>query len=217
MFKVLMTAALCSLLACQAQAQTDAASREREMLRRAQAALRDVTAERDTLRAERASLSAQLAQAETERGAAREAAATLRPQLRRAEEERSAQREQVESLQREHAAALESLRQSAAAREVELQVQLQQTQTERNERTLSNQRLTALLGEATQARLDAEQRVADLYALSLTVIERWRQKTPAEALADTEGLIGIQGVRAENQAQGWRDEADALSRPAAVR
>ena len=69
----------------------------------------------------------------------------------------------------------------------------------------------ALLSARSAALQDAQQRNAALHTLSRELIERWRAKTPAEALAHTETLIGIAGVRAEDQAEQWRARADALA------
>lgn len=194
-----------------AAAQQAPASREREALRRAQAALRDTTAERDALRSEKAALAAQQAQAAQDLAAARASAAALRPQLTQAAQEAEALRAELARLQQAHAQALAEAQRSSAEREATLQQQLASTRRERDERTAANQALVALLSARTAALQDAQRRNAALHTLSRELIERWRGKTPAEALAHTETLIGIAGVRAEDQAEEWRARADALA------
>jgi chromosome segregation ATPase len=188
------------------QAQADNNARERELLRRAQAALRDVTAERDNLRAERASLAAQLTQSKADAESAGRTANALRPQVQRAEAGREALQAELTALREQHAAAMAELQSGRQARERELQQQVQRLRQERDERTLANQRVSALLA-------DARRRLQELHTLSRTFIDRWRHKTPAETLAHTETLIGIAGVRAEDQAEQWRSEVDALLQP----
>lgn len=196
---------------CIAAAQQPPASREREALRRAQAALRDTTAERDALRSEKAALAAKQAQAAQDLAAARASASALRPQLTQAAQEAEALRAELARLQQAHAQALAEAQRSSAEREATLQQQLAGTRRERDERTAANQALVGLLAARTAALQDAQQRNAALHTLSRELIERWRGKTPAEALAHTETLIGIAGVRAEDQAEQWRARADALA------
>jgi hypothetical protein len=196
---------------CSAWAQTpQPGQRERELLRRAQAALRDVTAERDALRAEKQALVAREAQASKEGAATAASAASLRIQLARAREEAEALRTQLETARRESADRLAALERGAAERETALRQQLAGALRERDERTASNQRVTALLADSTAALAEAQRRNAELHAFSRELIERWRNKTAAEALAQAEPLFGVAAVRAEDQAEAWRRQADAL-------
>ena len=202
-----------------AQAQAPQ-SRERELLRRAQAALREVTAERDALRAAEAALKARLADAEAAVERARADATALSGPLRQAERASAqleatlqAEREQAVKAQAEAQAALGA----AAGREAKLSTDLAAVRAALDERTQANHSVSALLARTTAALRDAERRNADLHTLSLTLIDRWRHKTPAEALLQSETLVGVAGVRAEDQAEQWRQQADALSRPATAR
>lgn len=192
-------------------------SRERELLRRAQAALRDVTAERDNLRATEAASQARLSALETALERARAEATALRPPLERARAE-AAETQSLLQAERAKFQQAEAEQQAAAARrEATLRAEAAALRQALAERTLANRSLSVLLERGTAALLDAERRNAELHALSLRLIDRWRHKTPAEALLHGETLIGVAGVRAEDQAEQWRAQADALSRPSAAR
>lgn len=202
------------------EAQTQAQgqqSRERELLRRAQAALRDTAAERDTLRASELALKAALADAGAELDRARAEAAALRGRLQDAEAGRVQLRGTLEAERDQATRSQSTLQAAAAAREAALREELASLRQALDERTLSNRRVSTLLEQATASLRDTEKRNADLHALSLTLIDRWRHKTPAEALLHGETLVGVAGVRAEDQAERWRQQADMLARPAAGR
>lgn len=190
-------------------------SRERELLRRTQAALRDVTGERDALRASEAALRLELEQA---RDAARAAAGTLdavEPQLARARQDAQALRAEIDALRRQHAQALERVQQEAAAREASLRQALAARTAESEERLAANRRVTTLLEAAQTALRDAQRRNAELAALGLELVDQWRHKTPAEAWSDTESVVGIAGVRAEDRAERWRTRIGELALPQA--
>lgn len=198
------------------QAQSNAAaSRERELLRRAQAALRDVTAERDALRAELAALKARSDSLASAAESARADAAALRPQLARSRDEAVALRAELEAVRAGFASETAQAQAQAAGREAALAQRLAVAEGERDERTAANQALSALLARRSAALRDAERRNDELHAIGRTLVERWRLKTPAEAMLATEPLTGLGAVRAEDQAERWRLELDALNRPAA--
>lgn len=202
------------LLAAQFAAAQAPQSRERELLRRAQAALRDVTAERDALRAAEAALKAQLSEAEAARDRARAEVAALSASLRQAQAERDALQGSLQA-EREQAARLQAGQQAAAvAREAAWQQDIAALRSTLEERTLANRSLSALLERANEALRDAERRNAELHAMGLILIERWRHKSAAEAWLHEEPVVGVAGVRAEDQAEQWRLKLDALRRPA---
>lgn len=192
-------------------------SRERELLRRAQAALRDLSAERDALRAAEAALKARLAEAESARDQARAEVAAQRAPLQQAQAENQRLQAGLGSTRERAARDKAEWQATLAAREAAWAAERAASQQVLDERTQANRSLGALLERKTAALQDAERRNAELYGLSLVLIERWRHKSPAEAVLHGESLVGIAGVRAEDQAEQWRLQADALSRPAPAR
>lgn len=206
---------LCLLLqAAAAGAQGQTASREREALRRTQAALREASAERDALKAQIAALTAREAEAAKQATAAGTAAAALRPRLQRAQGEAEALRAELAVAKQQHEQALAEARRGATQREEVLRTQLQAALRERDERATANRSVGALLGETTASLDEARRRNGDLHALARELIERWRHKTPAEALLAADPVLGLAGVRAEDQAERWRRQADDLRLPA---
>lgn len=199
-----------ALLAGSALAQKDAPSRERELLRRAQAALREATAQRDATLAEKAAL-------QKERDAAREELTRQRSQAARAlasEREQATTsaataRNELDSARREASAA----QAAAAEREAALRRQLQTTQHNLAERTQANNALSSLLETATKRAGDAERRNDELHTLALDLVDRWRNKSPAQQMADTDPIFGIGAVRSEDQAEALRSRVHALRRP----
>jgi hypothetical protein len=199
-----------------AQGKDDRASREREQLRRAQASLRDTSAERDTLKAEKAVLAAQQDRLAKDSAAAKAQAATLRQQLARGQADADALRMEVAALKERSAAEATAQQTAAAEREAALQQQLAAVRRDIADRAVANQRLVALLEASTTALREADGRNRSLHAMGLALVDRWRHKTPVEALVQSEALVGVAGVRAEDEAETLRTRLDALlSAPAA--
>lgn len=188
-------------------------SREREMLRRTQAALREAQAAQDALRA-------QLAQLQGQQQSAANEAAALRSRLGRLEAERRSGQARLDEHQlavQQLTSALDAQRRQAddaAARQAQALAacrrQGEVLQAERDERTAANSQLVALLQARTASESDLQRRLEQMHALSSELVRRWLRKTPAEALGDLERVSGVGSVRAEDQAERWRAELDAL-------
>lgn len=214
----LLMAALATVVMCSsalAQGQPDArASREREMLRRSQAALKEAQAQREALAAEKQQLQQQHDKALAERDAVAGQARSGQEQARRARAD--AQRLQAE-LEAERAklpplqAELE--RQKAElARAVEvfqaLQQQLAEARREATTRAQANAAVTALLERATTALADAEAKNRQMHAAGLAALQRFRSKSADDLRAQNEPFLGLTAVRIENEAEALRTELD---------
>lgn len=208
--RCLAAALAMACLPASAQDNNATASREREALRRAQAALNDTRRELAALQAERASLLRDKDAAAAEALRARQARDALQSELRAAQQQAAALRgEQQSAVDR-----LRTERQDDAARSAERDRQaaaeaarLQQQLAERS-RTVAA--VTALLERATQALAEAETQNRQLHAMAVEAVERWRGKTPADAALQSDPLLGLTQVRIENVAEDLRSRADAL-------
>lgn len=192
-------------------------AREREQLRRVQLSLREANAERDALRAEKAVLSAQ--QQNLVQDAARASAqlAALKRELAALQQTHAALDARAHALARDGQLARDELaaaQQQAQQQQASLQQQLLQARAESAARQQANQRLVALLASGTMALRESTARNEALHALGLELVQRWQHKTAAEALAQSEPLFGLGAVRAEDQAQAWRSQLQALQPPA---
>ena len=194
-------------------AAQDNNSREREALRRAQAALNDTRRELAAAQAERSGLQREKEAAAAQAQAAQQARDGLQAQLRglqqqlaalRAEQQVQAERQRSER-EADTAAAAQRQRQ-AATQQAELQAQLDESRR-------ANASVTQLLERATRALAEAEDKNRQLHALALQAVERYRAKTPAEAALQGDPLLGLTQVRIENEAEALRAQADALRLP----
>ncbi|MCR5867680.1 hypothetical protein [Aquincola sp. J276] len=178
-------------------------SREREALRRAQAALNDTRRELAALQAERAQLLRDREAAAAQAAAAEQARQALLAQHGRLQQQlaalRSAQEAQAAADAQRHAQATAD----AAAQATALQQRLAEQQR-------SNAAVTALLERATQALAASEDRNRQLHALALQAVERYRSKTPTEAALQGDPLLGLTQIRIDNVAEELRTQADAL-------
>jgi chromosome segregation ATPase len=191
-----------------------APSREREALRRAQAALQQSQQERDALAAEKATLQRQAQDADkrTQALQARLAAAMRELQLEReavaaaraetlalrgeVERERASAEERVQAAERRH-------RQELAA----LQGQI-------GERTRTNQALVAQLEVTASALREAEARNLRLHQLGEQALALYRGLTPGERLRQADRLFGLTAVQIESQAEELLARLDAERLPA---
>jgi chromosome segregation ATPase len=194
-------------------AQTDAKpSREREQLRRSQAALQAAQSRADGLEAEKAACLREKDDAgKKEQQSQRAAARRLQAQAEQAQGE-------VQRLREDLALAIKGRQQSEAAL-VESEGKLQQTlaQARRNEAELraGNGALAALLELKTQALTAAEARNRELYSLGVQFLDQWLNKTVAEATVQQEPVLGLVKVGMQERAERMRASLDA-QRPASA-
>lgn len=214
---VLVRLAACLLLlatGAESFAQTtDRASREREMLRRSQAALQQAQTERDAAQAEKALV-------EKERDGLREQAAKAASGQAQTARALSAERHKVQSEIDAFKQALADAKRRAEEQTTKLSEQDRQWQEQAAtlrqalaERTQANSQLTALLQKSTAERTAADERNLQLHALALELVERWRNKGLVEQALQAEPVLGLRSVRIENTAEELRARADALRPP----
>jgi hypothetical protein len=205
-----LSALLLTLLAGAALAQQPAPSREREMLRRSQAALQEAAAQRDAAVAEKAAVQKERDAARDEAGKARAAAArTLGAERQRAQADLEAVRAELVQLRQQMQAQAEA----AAAQEQKSAQAAAALRRELAERTLANVQLVALLEKSTGALAASEQRNRELHALGLELVERWRSKGADEQRLQAEPVLGLRAVRIEDEAEALRTRLHALRAP----
>ena len=209
--------ALMLLLTLPAAAQEDAgrAAREREALRRTQAALKQSQEQQATLAREKIELSSQLAsqrdslgassrRAESQLAVSRSEVAKARAELARVSAELAALRGQAESDAK-----------TAQARTEESSKRLDDATRLVAERTRTVASLTALLERATQLLAAAEKSNREMHAFGLQLIDRVRGQADTEGSVPVDPILGLRQVRIENRAEELRDRLDALKLAAA--
>lgn len=210
----LATAFVCLLALPQANAQDSSkASREREGLRRAQAALQHTTAERDALTAEKAALAGQLADTQAQLAKAQAASRALQ----------ASSLQQVAALARQHgelAASRLAVQQAASAtatsaeastsQALALQQQLATLRSESAGRAQTVAALVQLLERSVTALAAAELANAQLFAAGLDAVNRLRSKTLDDSQARADPMLGLRAVQIENEAEALRSALDKL-------
>jgi septal ring factor EnvC (AmiA/AmiB activator) len=214
---VLATVMLLGAVPAAAQDNAGRAAREREALRRTQAALKQSQEQQAALAREKAELSSQLASQRDSQGAslrrtqsqlnaAQSEAAKTRAELARVSAELAALRGQAE---------VDS--QAAQARTQELVTRLDDAARVAAERTRTAASLTALLERATQTLAAAEKSNREMHAYGLQLIDEVRGRASTDASAAADPVLGLRQVRIENRAEALRDGLDALKLPAQAR
>jgi hypothetical protein len=193
--------------------QPDArASREREMLRRAQAALQQASGERDALQAEKATLLQErdTLKQQTERGA---------DELRGSKAEAAGRKAETDRLQ----AALSEAQRTGSAqkqagdeREAALRSQLAGVQRELADRSAANRQLAALLERQTGLLTASEERNRGLHAIGHELLALWLTKTPIDNAVQNEPFFGLREVAMQDRAETLRARIDALLTPTAA-
>lgn len=205
-------------LACLAQAQAQnageaRASREREMLRRAQSALKEAQGARDTLTAEKTALAAERDKLGTELAALRQQGQarqrSQQAELQRLQADVERQAAELEALKRSSSQAAEE----ATRRDAEQRERIATLQRELAERTQANRTLAQLLERSSAEARAADARAAQLHALGLGLIERWRGRTQDDLAAIKEPVFGLAAVAMEGSAESLRQQLDALRPP----
>ncbi|OYV01381.1 MAG: hypothetical protein CFE45_05095 [Burkholderiales bacterium PBB5] len=214
-----LTLALALAVPLLAHAQADnKVSREREALRRAQAALHEAQQQRDALQAERGPL-LEKAKADAEAALApqRRATATAQAEVRQL-------REALAKLQAEQAAERQAAQQAATAatqaaqdntrRDQAQRAQIDQLRNESDERRQANATLSKLLEQRSKALADAQRRVGELHAAGMEALTLYRDKDRLTGALQDDPVLGLTGVRVENRVQALRQRLDGLQQPA---
>lgn len=206
---LLLSAAATLSLSC--AAQDDHGSREKEALRRTQAALRQaqeqqaaLAREKDDLTSQRDKLDDTAKHAQSQLAGARSEAARLNATLARQAEDAAAAKARDDAERRDLAARLEQQSQRLA-----------DTQRTADERARANAALVALLEHATQSLAAVEKANGEMHALGLRMIDRIRGRDESPQAPDP--VLGFDQVKLENEAERLRDQLDAAKLPAAAR
>lgn len=200
-----MAAALCLILMMPTSLLAegnDKASREREMLRRAQQELRRLQQENAELLRGKQKAEADLQAAAAEAaglGAARERSAALEAQLARL---------------RQEAADLGGRQASAEAQVRDLGQQGEEARRTLAERDAQIQHLSAQIDRTEVQRSACEAKNARLFEHAEVLLQRYRDKGVMDALAQREPVFGFKEVEVENTVQEYRDKLAEQKLPA---
>jgi chromosome segregation ATPase len=183
------------------------AARERELLRRAQAAQKQAEEARGTLEAEKSKLADQLKDAESR---AAKVAGSASKERKRADDLQRSLDETVRARD-----LLQKDKDGLTVRVAEVEKQLRETQAELARiRSALAEREAALTdskafgARETTARQEAEQKNARLYALSRDLIDKYRSQGFWDSVKRREPFTGLKQVEVENLLEGYRDRAD---------
>ena len=173
-------------------------SREREMLRRAQEALRQSQTENGTLAQSKADaeqkLKAATAQIEAARNSSKSETAAVRAKLKAATDAQADVARQLE----------ESRKQIAA-----LTAKQQETAATLSTRESDIKRLTADLETSRTAGTACEAKNLKLYEYSQDLAHRYQKKGVWAALSQKEPVLGLGGVKEENVLQEYQQKFDS--------
>lgn len=183
------------------------ASRERELLRRAQQQLQQTQAQLGALQAENGKLAQALAEAERARDAARGRLGRVERDLRLEKQQREAVQKEIETV-RQEAAQLRSQLAQERERLAALQATLGDTQGKLRATAAEKDTL-----ERTRTRLErelaaSEERNRELYKLGRELMVRFENKTCGEILWEKEPFTGLRRVQTENLLEYYRDRLD---------
>jgi small-conductance mechanosensitive channel len=183
------------------------AKRDREQLQRTRSALKDTTAQRDALQAEKAAWEAErqrlTADATRNKGAERNAA-TLRKQL----QDGDARTQQLSVDLAALRTSLTQAEQQAQEREAALRLQLQTAQREANERATAVRATAQLLERSTAELGRAESANRQLHAAGLRAITVLKLEWLAQERPPLDPL-GLAAVRHENALASLREALDS--------
>jgi len=202
----LLSLMLGATLSLSCAAQDDAHAREREALRRTQAALRqaqeqqaDLARKNGDLAGQRDKLDETAKRAQSQLAAARADAGRLNASLARAAQDLAATQARDEAARKELESRLaEQAQQLADARRVA------------DERARSNAALVALLERATQSLASAEKANLAMHALGLQLIARIRGQQSDLPATAADPVLGFGQIRLENEAEALRDRLESV-------
>jgi chromosome segregation ATPase len=173
-------------------------SREREMLRRAQEALRQSQSENSSLAQSKAESEQKLKEAAGQLDAARNASkseqSALRGKLKAAAEEQAEVARQLEEAKRQIVA--------LAAQQKDLSSQLSTSESQLKQ-------VRQELDTSRNATASCEAKNLKLYEYSQQVVDRYQKKGVWAALSQKEPVLGLGAVKTENVVQEYREKFDS--------
>jgi len=193
----LALALLASALPVQAQ---EKASREREALRRVQQALRTAQEEQGALQREKARLS-------VEKEGLTKDVGKLDGELKRTSAKGGVRQAEAGAAEA-RAGQLESDLVATKAELDTLRLQNEQQARQLQESQARVKAVTAMLERSTQAQKLLEARNQQLYKVGVSVVEVYRSRKPADALARQAPLLGLREVQLDNVAEAWLDRLE---------
>ena len=209
-------------LAWHTPAQAQDGSREREALRRAQAALQQAQQQRSALQAEQAGWQQQQAEQGVQAQQQQARLAMAQAEVRRLK----AQAVLATALQAQLAAgqaALTGLKAQAADQQAQARAQLDEARQQAaqlrlalDERTAANRALVLQLTTATEALAAASERNRQLHAIGSEAADRLRGLSPRERAWRDDPLLGLTGVRLSGEAEDLLLRLDAQRQPLPV-
>jgi chromosome segregation ATPase len=204
------------VLAVVAMQATDAlaqdGSREREMLRRVQAALQRSEQEKAKLQEEKSKLE----QEKADLAAKLQATGKVQKELSAARKKQGEQAQLIEQTQRQldlskaKAAELETKLEKMTRRASSSEDQGKQLGAQIKDLGEKLEQQRAIIGRQTQMVQACDERNAKLVGLTNELVAKYRDKGVWDALAQREPFTGIQEVRIQNAMQEYREKADAL-------
>lgn len=196
------TALVAALLCCAVSAQAqDKNAREREALRRAQQALRTAQEAAATLERDKTQLASEKDALAQEKDRLSTDAKRANARVDGALAQARAAQAKAQALETD----LSAVQQELAALKEAHQVQSQKLADA--QRTVAATR--GLLERSVQAQRILEARNKQLYDTGVAVVEVYRSRSPAEALARQEPFFGIGRVTLDNIAEKWLDRLES--------
>lgn len=213
---------LAGALAWHTPVQAQDGNREREALRRAQAALQQAQQQRNALQAEKTSWEQQQAEQALQAQQQQARLTTAQAELRRLKAQAVVATALEAQLAAEQAA-LTGLKAQAAGQQAQARAQLDEAQLqavqwrrELDERTAANRALVAQLTAATEALAAATERNRQLQAIGSEAADRLRGLSPREQAWRDDPLLGLTGVRLSGEAEDLLLRLDAQRQPLPV-
>ncbi len=191
-------------------------SREREALRRSNAALNEARQQMATLQNQNLATQREKGAALAEAAAAQQLADATAAQSRRQQQELTQLRNELQAQQqrsvlasKEHNEQMAELKQSASQRTEQIEA-LRRELTQRRQAVAS---VTQLLERATQALTEAEEKNRQMHLLARQALALYRNKSSADVAAQQELLLGLAQIRIDNTAEELRTQLDAQRLP----
>jgi gas vesicle protein len=197
-------------------AAENTASREREALRRSNAALNEARQQIATLQNQNLASQREKDAAVGEAAEAEQRASAATARERRQQQELLQLRNELQSQQQRAAQALKDHSGQAAQSEQSAKEQARQLDTLRRElaqRTQAVAAVTQLLERATQALADAEEKNRQMHLLARQALALYRGKSSDDAAAQQELFLGLAQIRIDNVAEELRTQLDAQRLP----
>ena len=206
---VALLAALAFSASVTGQQQDTKTSREREALRRSQAALRQSQEQQAVLAKEKVDLLAEKTKRDDELQRAGSQLGQLRGDAARSQA-RAVQLAAELAAQKAASVSERARVEESAARQMEAAAEkLARAERLLAERTQAVASITVLLERSTQALLQTEEANRKLYAFGRDMIDQYRGSTSPENFLASESVVGFAAVRRENRAESLRSQIEA--------